>query len=73
MTITLHNLTAQQKLLAEILWNMQSSESVAALIKLLPEPYKHDAKVVRELMTAAVFDQHTDTVIAQEALSKFRK
>ena len=73
MTITLHNLTEQQKMLAEILWNMQSSDAVTALIKLLPEPFKHDAKVVRELLTAAVFDQHTDVGLAHRALDQFRK
>ena len=73
MQVTLYNLTDRQKFLAEILWNTQSAEAVTALIKLLPEPFKQDARVMRELLTAAVFDQTDGTDLANDLLDKFRK
>ena len=73
MTVTLENLTPRQIMFAEILWNMQSADAVTAYIKLTPEPFKHDIKVVHNLLIAAVFDQHTDTDLAESLLDKFRK
>jgi hypothetical protein len=73
MNIKLENLTPRQVLFAEILWNMQSADAVTAYIKLTPEPYKHDIKVVHSLLVAAVFDQHEATDLAESVLDKFRK
>ena len=53
MNIKLENLTARQVLFAEILWNMQSADAVSAYIKLTPEPFKHDLKVVHNMLVAS--------------------
>ncbi len=72
MNIKLENLTARQVLFAEILWNMQSADAVSAYIKLTPEPFKHDLKVVHNMLVAAVFDDLGDTDLASYYLDKFR-
>ena len=73
MNIKLENLTPRQIMIADILWNMQSADAVSAWIKLTPEPFKHDAKVVHNLLVAAVFDQTDSTDLAESLLDKFRK
>jgi hypothetical protein len=73
MNITLENLTPRQIIFADILWNMQRADAVSAWIKLTPEPFKHDAKVVHNLLVAAVFDQTDRTDLAESVLDKFRK
>ena len=60
MTIQLHGLTKQQYQIADMIWNCDSQESVALLMRAMPPQYKQDAETIYELMIAAVMDQHTE-------------
>lgn len=60
MTITLEGLSQQQYQIADMIWNCDSQEDVARLIRNLPRSYRRDAETVHELMIAAVFDQCED-------------
>ncbi len=60
MTIELQGLTRQQYQIADLLWNCESQEAVAQLMRALPEGYKQDAVVIHQLMIAAVMDQYTE-------------
>jgi hypothetical protein len=60
MPIRLEGLTAQQRDLAQLIWQCDDTPDIDRLISALPKQLKQDAELVRELMIAAVFDQHED-------------
>jgi hypothetical protein len=60
MTITVTGLTHLQKELADQIWQCDSQEDVEAFISGLPQRLRAQARVVHELMIAAVFDQHME-------------
>ena len=61
MTITIHGLTPNQRILADVIWHMDSMDAVNGFIRSLrPESLKHDALVARDMIIAAAVDQQTD-------------
>ena len=66
MELKLQN--AAQHKIADMLWNAQSMNEVAQILRV----FGHDARVVYELMTAATFDDVDNTDLASQVLDKFR-
>lgn len=60
MPIRLEGLTRQQRDLAELIWQCEDTPDIDKLIEALPLTVQKDAVLVRELMIAAVFDQHEE-------------
>jgi hypothetical protein len=60
MPIRLEGLTRQQRDLAELIWQCEDTPDIDRLIEALPATVQKDAELVRELMIAAVFDQHEE-------------
>lgn len=60
--------TAEQMKIADLLWAADSMEEVTDILRMFGAP----AMVVYELMTAAAFDEVTDTKLAKSVLDKFR-
>jgi hypothetical protein len=66
--ITLEGLTQQQVQIAEMLWKCNSLEDVDRLVRNMPESYRKDAVILRELMIAASLDSYQETQLAERAL-----
>ena len=66
--ITLEGLTHQQVQIAEMLWKCNSLEDVDRLVRNMPESYRQDAVVLKELMVAASLDSYEETELAKRAL-----
>ncbi len=66
--ITLEGLTQQQMQIAEMLWKCNSLEDVDRLVRNMPESYRNDAVILKELMIAASLDSYEETELAQRAL-----
>lgn len=66
MELKLQN-SAQHKI-ADLMWAAQSMDEVNAILRV----FGHDARVVFEMMTAAVYDEVEDTGRAEDLLQKFR-
>ena len=64
MTIQIEGLSAKQRMLADIMWEMNTEAEVKAFIRSLPENDRKQAKVVCELMILALFDDvnHVDEI-----------
>ena len=73
MNIQIANLTARQHVFADIIWNLQGEQEVQRFIKSLPPKFRADADIVVSMMVAAVFDELTDTAMAEELLQKYNK
>jgi len=66
--ITLEGLTQQQVQIAEMLWKCNSLEDVDRLVRNMPQSYRKDAVILRELMIAASLDSYQETQLAERAL-----
>ena len=66
--ITLEGLTHQQVQIAEMLWKCNSLEDVDRLVRNMPDSYRQDAVVLKELMVAASLDSYEETELAERAL-----
>jgi len=66
--ITLEGLTEQQVQIAEMLWKCHSLEEVDRLVRNMPEAYRKDAVILKELMIAASLDSYEETELAERAL-----
>jgi hypothetical protein len=66
--ITLEGLSHQQVQIAEMLWKCNSLEDVDRLVRNMPESYRQDAVVLKELMVAASLDSYEETELAKRAL-----
>jgi hypothetical protein len=66
--ITLEGLSQQQIQIAEMLWKCNSLEDVDRLVRNVPESYRQDAVIVKELMIAAGLDDYQETELAQQTL-----
>ena len=66
--ITLEGLTAQQVQIADMLWKCHSIEEVDRLVRNMPDSYRQDAVVLKELMVAASLDDYQETELAERAL-----
>lgn len=74
MNITIEGLTPSQRVLADVIWHMDSMDSVNGFIRSLrPESLQRDAIVAKEMIIAAAVDQQTEiqTEIT-ELLDKYR-
>ena len=59
--ITLDGLSKKDIEICNLLWNCDSIEAVDKMVAAMPSTYRSRAVVLRELMTAAAFD-NVDTV-----------
>ncbi len=66
--IKLEGLTERQVQIAEMLWKCNSLEDVDRLVRNMPESYRKDAVILRELMIAASLDSYQETQLAERAL-----
>lgn len=66
--ITLKGLTKQQTQIADMLWNCHSLEAVDRLVRNMPESYRKDAVILKELLIAAGLDEVQETELAERAL-----
>ena len=66
--ITLEGLSQQQVQIAEMLWKCRSLEDVDRLVRNMPESYRQDAVILKELMVAASLDSYEETELAKRAL-----
>lgn len=62
--ITIEGLSELQRELADQIWQCDSQEEVAEFISRLPRRLRAQARVVHELMIAAVIDQHMEVTDA---------
>ena len=60
MEITIEGLSELQRELADQIWACDSQEDVCEFIDRLPKRLRGQARVVHELMIAAVFDQQVE-------------
>jgi len=60
MGITLEGLNKQQYQIADLLWQCDTQEQMQHLIEHMPPEYARDARVIHQLMIAAVMDQYTE-------------
>jgi hypothetical protein len=58
-----------QAQIADLLWEAQTLEEVDRIVRV----FGHDARVVYNMMTAASFDNVTDTDLAKQALANLGK
>ena len=67
-SITVEGFTAKQRILADLVWNMDSANQVAKFIRNLPENDAQDARIVVAMITAAALDQVKETDLAEQIL-----
>jgi hypothetical protein len=60
MSITIEGLSELQRELADQIWQCDSQEEVAEFMCRLPKRLRGQARLVHELMIAAVMDQHME-------------
>ena len=58
--ITLENLTRKQKVLCEVIWNLDTSEQVLNFVRSLPQKDKEQAQTLYTLMILETLDQEMD-------------
>lgn len=77
MEITITGLSSLQRELADQIWAYDSEEDVSEFIGRLPKRLRGQARFVRELMIAAVWDnvvkEQQDCVEAREVLDNIMK
>lgn len=59
--ITIEGLNKRQRMLADIIWSLDSKEQVTAFISTLPAKQKKEAIVVTQMMVLAFIDE-VDTI-----------
>jgi hypothetical protein len=67
-SITVEGFTAKQRILADLVWNMDSANQVEKFIRNLPENDAQDARIVVAMITAAALDQVKETDLAKQIL-----
>lgn len=68
MTIQIDGLSHRQRVLASVLWTLESQEEVSRFINSLPPEQAREAYTVMQLMMWATLDQVDDTDLAVTAL-----
>lgn len=71
MTIQVEGLTQRQRIIADVLWAMDTPEQVSSFIASLPQPTQSEAQTVMSLMIWAMLDSVMDTDLAQRELARF--
>jgi hypothetical protein len=70
--IKIEGLNKKQKLLADIIWALDSQEQVQTFIASLPPKDRRQAQTVTELMILAFLDEVEDTQEAKRVIDKFK-
>lgn len=73
MTIELFGLSAKQQALCDIMWALDSAESVHSFISTLPTSDQLDCRSLITLMQLSLADEVITTDQAQAVLAQFRK
>lgn len=71
MDLSIEGLTMRQRVIADILWAMDTPEQVSSFIDSLTPDSAHEARVVMTMMTWAMLDQVNDTNLAAPLLEKY--
>jgi hypothetical protein len=71
-SIKIEGLSERQRKIADIMWMMNSKESVQGFIRSLSQPMRQDAETVMEMMILAVCDECEDVAEAQHYLKPYR-
>lgn len=71
-TIQIDGLNTNQRVLANIMWSMDSKEQVTAFIRSLRGQQQQDAQTVLEMMLLAIWDECEDTQEARMVIDQFR-
>jgi hypothetical protein len=67
--ITIEGLSRKQKMLADIIWALDSQDQVQTFIASLPPKDRRDAQTVTQLMILAFLDEVTDTTDARRVIA----
>jgi len=70
--IEIQGLNKKQRLLADIIWQLDSQEQVQTFIASLPTKDRKDAQTVTQMMVLAFFDEVEDTQEAKRVIDKFK-
>jgi hypothetical protein len=70
--IKIEGLNKKQRLLADIIWALDSQEQVQTFIASLPPKDRRQAQTVTEMMILAFLDEVEDTQEAQRVIDQFR-
>lgn len=71
MELHIEGLNQRQRIIADVLWSIDTVEAVEAFINSLTPDSQQEARVVMSMMTWAMLDLIDDTNLAEEALQKF--
>ena len=71
MNIELHGLTPKQMALADIMWALETQDSVEGFIRTLPLADQRDCRTIIELMQLAFADEIQDVAEAQQILAQY--
>lgn len=72
MDIQIEGLSQRQRIIADVLWELDSQEAVENFIKSLPEAAQKEAVTIMTLMIWAALDTVTETNLAEQALERFK-
>jgi hypothetical protein len=72
MDISIEGLTIRQRVIADVLWSMDTPEEVSSFIDSLSGDTQREARVVMTMMTWAMLDTVNDTNLAVPILEKYR-
>ena len=67
----IEGLTKRQKVIAEVLWELDSPADVNEFIMTLPKGQQREARTVLNLMIWAMLDTVQETNLAEEVLKKY--
>ena len=70
--VQIEGLSERQRKIADIMWMMNSKESVQGFIRSLSQPMRQVAETVMEMMILAVCDECEDVAEAQHYLKPYR-
>lgn len=68
--IIVEGFTGRQRILADLMWAMDSEAQVQQFISTLPKNVARDARVVQEMICLAAFDQINDIDQAQQLIQQ---
>ncbi len=71
MGISIEGLSQRQRIIADVLWSMDTPEQVASFIDSLSGNTQREARVVMTMMTWAMLDTVNDTNLAEQVLRKY--
>lgn len=66
--IEIQGLSKKQRMLADIIWALDSQQQVETFIASLPPKDRKEAQTVTEMMVLAFFDQCDDVAEAQQVI-----